>query len=121
MRLLHFWEIQEILQANVDLAKFAARAGVNPPGGLIGGTLASSTTISPTFPIHYVSGTEAINTIVPPFTGFVGCLSLIALGAFTLATGGTTGSAIATAVTCVASQVLDLVYDGTLWYPKIMD
>lgn len=106
---------------NVDYGIWGAKAGINPPGGFVGPVLASSATVTPTHPIHHVSGTESVTTIPPPFTGFVGTLTLIADAAFTMATGGTSGSAIGTAVTMVASQAIDLVYDGTTWYPKIAD
>lgn len=106
---------------NADYGIWGAKAGINPPGGFVGPVLASDTTITITHPIHHVSGTAAINTIAPPYTGFVGTITLIADAAFTMATGGTSGSAIGTAVTAVASQALDMVYDGSTWYPKIAD
>jgi hypothetical protein len=106
---------------NTDLQKWASRAGINPPGGFVGVPVASSTTITPTGPIFHVTGTSTITTIVPPFTGFIGKLTIIADGAFVLNTGGTAGSAIGTAVTAVASQAMDLVFDGSTWYPHIMD
>lgn len=106
---------------NVDYGIWGAKAGINPPGGFVGPILASSNTIVPTHPIHHVSGTEAITNITLPWTGFVGTLTLIADAAFTMATGGTAGSAIGTAVTAVAGQALDMVFDGATWYPKIAD
>lgn len=106
---------------NVDYGVWGALAGINPPGGFRGPALASSATISPTHPIHHVTGTESITTIVPPFTGFVGEIRLIADGAFTMTTGGTSGSAIGTAVTAVANQALAMLFDGSTWYPQIAD
>lgn len=106
---------------NVDLQLFASQAWLNPPGGVVGAILASSATITITSPIHHVSGTEQITTIVPPATGFLGNITLIADGAFTFATGGTAPNAISTALTAVASQCVDLVHDGTNWTVKMMD
>lgn len=102
---------------DVDLTKFASRAWINPPGGAEGAVLASATTITVSHPMHKVSGTTEITTINPPFTGFLGTITLIATGAFTFATGGN----IASAFTAVANQAVDIVYDGALWYPKIAD
>jgi hypothetical protein len=107
--------------ADVDLAVWNSRAAINPPGGLVGRTIASSATITPPAPVTIVSGTESISNVALPYTGFVGTITLIATGAWTLTTGGTAGTAIATNVTMVASQALDLVFDGTTWYPKIAD
>lgn len=109
------------MATSLDLANFASGAWLNPPGGVVGAVLASDTTITVTSPIHHVSGTAQITTIVPPITGFLGRITLIADGAFTLATGGTAPNAIGTALTAVASQALDLVHDGVAWYPKMMD
>lgn len=105
----------------LDVSVWGAGAAQNPPGGMVGLALASSTTISPTSPIHHVTGTSAITTITQPYVGFVGRLTLIADGAWTLATGGTAGSDIATALTAVSGQAVDLVFDGTTFYPKMMD
>lgn len=104
-----------------DLGVFASQAGINPPGGRVGAILASSATIAIAAPVHHVSGTESITTITPPFTGFVGRISLIADGAFTMTTGGTSPNAISTVVTAVAGQVLDMTHDGAGWYPHIAD
>lgn len=107
--------------ASIDLARFAAGSWINPPGDAVGPDIASATTITLTHPIHRVTGTTAINTIVPPYTGFLGRITLIAKGAFTFATGGTAPNAISTAVTLVADQAIDIVHDGVTWYPKIAD
>lgn len=106
---------------NADLVTWSSRAGINPPGGFVGMALASSTTITPPAPFFHVTGTSTITTIVPPFVGFVGKITIIADAAFVLNTGGTAGSAIGTAVTAVAAQAMDLTYDGSTWYPHIMD
>ena len=87
------------------------------PGGAtnfsVGPTLASAATIAPTYAIHHVSGTAAISTITPPWTGFTGTITLIPDGAWTLATGGN----IKAAYQAVANQPLELQFDGTSWFP----
>ena len=97
---------------DVDLAKFAAQASLNPPGGYEGPAIASAATITLSHPAHKITGTAEITTINPPYTGFVGLVTLIPGGACTFATGGN----IATAGTCVANQMMRLYYDGSLWY-----
>lgn len=97
---------------DVDLAKFASRCAINPPGDYLGPTIASATAITLSHPAHKISGTVEITTINPPYTGFVGHITLIALAAFTFATGGN----IAKAATAVANQVVDIFYDGATWY-----
>lgn len=118
----NFWKLLEPLNMpNVDLANFSD-FGINPPGGKVGATLASSATITITHPIHHVSGTASINTIVPPYTGFVGRITLITDGALTFTSaGGTSPNAISTVFTAVSGQAVDVVTDGALWYPKISD
>lgn len=105
---------------NVDLANFSD-FGINPPGGKVGAVLASSATITLTHPIHHVSGTTSITTIVPPYTGFLGRITLIADGAFTFTTTGTAPNAISTVFTAVSGQALDIIHDGAAWFPKISD
>lgn len=102
----------------IDYGLWGSKVGINP-GGVpkVGAVLASAATIAPTHPIHHISGTAEITTITLPWTGFIGEITLIADAAFTLATGGN----IAVALTAVANQAVDLVFDGTLWYPKMMD
>lgn len=64
--------------------------------------------------IFHVSGTTAINTISLPFTSFVGSVTIIPDGAFTLTTSGNIGKAS----TAVVGQAMTLFYDGTSWYPS---
>jgi hypothetical protein len=117
-----FYDVAGLLNMpDIDYGTWGARAGVNPPGGMVGKTVASSATITPSGPVFHVSGTESITNIALPYTGFVGRVTIIADGAFTMTTGGTAGTAIATVVTAVASQAMDVVFDGTVWYPQIMD
>lgn len=97
---------------DADLAKFAARAAINPPGQYEGPAIASATTITLSHPVHKVTGTTEITTINPPFTGFVGHVTLVPTGAWTTATGGN----IATAHTAVANRPVFLYYDGSTWY-----
>jgi hypothetical protein len=108
-----FWEVQSPSNfPDVDLAHHAAFASINPPGGYLGPTIASAATITLSAPAHKISGTAEITTINPPYTGFVGNVTLIALAAFTVATGGN----IAKAGTAVANQVFHPFYDGSTWY-----
>lgn len=113
-----FWEIQDLMHfPDVDLAKFASRCAINPPGDWLGPTIASAAIITLSHPCHKISGTTAIDTINPPYTGFVGKVTLIATAAWSLTTSGN----VAKAVTAVASEAIDLVYDGSVWYPHIAD
>lgn len=116
-----FYSVQHLLHMpNSDLANFSDY-GINPPGQKVGAILASSATITLTHPIQHVSGTESVSTIVPPFTGFLGRVTLIADGAFTFTTGGTAPNAISTVFTAVSGQAVDIVHDGAKWFPKISD
>ena len=81
-------------------------------------TIASATTIAPTKPITFISGTTAVVTITAPSpisTGG-GSIVLIPTGVFTWTTAGN----IALAGTAVVSKALTLVYDVTTtkWYPS---
>jgi hypothetical protein len=81
-------------------------------------TIASATTIAPTKPITFISGTTAIVTITAPSPISVGggSITLIPTGIFTWTTAGN----IALAGTAVVSKALTLVYDVTTakWYPS---
>ena len=81
-------------------------------------TIASATTIAPTKPITFISGTTAIVTITAPspISAGGGSIVLIPTGAFTWTTAGN----IALAGTAVVSKALTLVYDVTTtkWYPS---
>jgi hypothetical protein len=81
-------------------------------------TIASATTIAPTKPITFISGTTAVVTITAPSpisTGG-GSIVLIPTGIFTWTAAGN----IALAGTAVVSKALTLVYDVTTakWYPS---
>jgi len=81
---------------------------------VVGSSVASASTITPTSGLFHVTGTTQITTINLPRTGYTGCLRLIPDGAFATATGGN----IALASTAVVSRVLEMCYDGTSWYPS---
>ena len=98
---------------DADLAKFAARCAINPPGNYEGPVLASAAAVTLTHPAHKVSGAVAITTLNPPYPGFVGHITLIMLGAATIGTGGN----IASAVAAGANKIVQVYYDGATWYP----
>jgi hypothetical protein len=81
-------------------------------------TIASATTIAPTTPITFISGTSNIVTITPPIpistTG--GSLTFIPTGAFVSNTAGN----IALGTTAVISRALVMTWDATTvkWYPS---
>ena len=98
---------------DVDLAKFAARCAINPPGQYEGPAIASAATVTLSNPVHKITGTVSITVLNPPYPGFVGHVTLVCIGAVPLATGGN----IASAVAGVASKIIQLYYDGAVWYP----
>ena len=81
-------------------------------------TVASATTIAPTTPIAFVSGTTAIVTITAPspISAGGGSIILIPTGVFTWTTAGN----IALAGIAVVSKALTMTYDATTtkWYPS---
>ena len=81
-------------------------------------TLASATTIAPTTPIVFVSGTVAIVTITAPSPISLGGgqITLVPTGVFTWTTGGN----IALAGTAVVSKAITFTFDVTTtkWYPS---
>ena len=81
-------------------------------------TVASATTIAPTTPIAFVSGTTAVVTITAPspISAGGGSIILIPTGAFTWTTAGN----IAVAGTAVVNKALTMTYDTTTtkWYPS---
>lgn len=81
-------------------------------------TIASSSTITPTAQITFVSGTAAVSIITPPngFSSGGGHLTLIPTGAFTTTTTGN----IALASTAVVGKALIMTYDSgtSKWYPS---
>ena len=81
-------------------------------------TIASATTIAPTTPIVFISGTTAVVTITAPspISAGGGQITLIPTGAFTTTNAGN----IAIASTAVVSKALIMTYDVTTakWYPS---
>jgi hypothetical protein len=81
-------------------------------------TIASATTIAPTTPIVFVSGTTAIVNITAaaPISTGGGTITLIPTGAFTWTAAGN----IAVLGTAVVSRALTMTYDVTTakWYPS---
>ena len=81
-------------------------------------TVASATTIAPTTPIVFISGTTAVVTITAPspISAGGGTITLIPTGVFTWTTAGN----IALAGTAVVSKALTMTYDVTTtkWYPS---
>jgi hypothetical protein len=96
---------------NVKYSGLAATTAAAP-------TIASATTIAPTKPITFISGTTAIVTITAPspISAGGGSIVLIPTGIFTWTAAGN----IALAGTAVVSKALTLVYDVTTakWYPS---
>lgn len=81
-------------------------------------TIASASTIAPTAPITFISGTTTLDTITAPYpislTG--GQITLIPTGAWATSTSGN----IAVVTTAVANKAMILFYDATTtkWYPS---
>ena len=96
---------------SLSLSSFSAVSAAAP-------TIASATTIAPTTPIAFVSGTTAVVTITAatPISTGGGTITLIPTGAFTWTTAGN----IAVAGTAVVSRALTMTYDVTTtkWYPS---
>jgi hypothetical protein len=85
-------------------------------GTSVGAAVASASSITPTGGIFHVTGTTTIATIaIGQYTASIGgCITIIADGAWTLATSGN----ISTALTAVAGTPYQGCYDGTKWYVK---
>ena len=81
-------------------------------------TIASGTTIAPTKPITFISGTTAVETITAPSPTSAGggTITLIPTGAFTWTAAGN----IAVLGTAVVSRALTMTFDVTTtkWYPS---
>jgi len=96
---------------SLSLSSFSAISAAAP-------TIASATTIAPTTPIVFVSGTTAVVTITAaaPISTGGGTITLIPTGIFTWTTAGN----IALAGTAVVSKALTMTYDVTTtkWYPS---
>ena len=96
---------------SLSLSGFSAVSAAAP-------TIASATTIAPTTPIVFVSGTTAIVNITAaaPISTGGGTITLIPTGAFTWTAAGN----IAVLGTAVVSRALTMTYDVTTtkWYPS---
>jgi len=96
---------------SLSLSSFSAVSAAAP-------TIASATTIAPTTPIVFVSGTTAVVTITAaaPISTGGGTITLIPTGAFTWTAAGN----IAVLGTAVVSRALTMTYDVTTtkWYPS---
>ena len=96
---------------SLALSSFSAVSAAAP-------TIASATTIAPTTPIVFISGTTAVVTIpaAAPISTGGGAITLIPTGIFTWTTAGN----IALAGTAVVSKALTMTYDATTtkWYPS---
>ncbi len=83
-------------------------------GTALQSVMASATTVAPTKSLVHVSGTVAIQTITVPYTGFVGSITFIPDGLWTLTAGGNitvfSGGGIA-----VVDKPMIVTYDGTAW------
>jgi hypothetical protein len=100
------------------------------PAGILrqsisGSTLTSATTIAPTSPVTYVSGSATISVMTPPSgctsTGTDCTLKLIASAGSTwsMATGGGTGGGFAAPSVSSPGAAMFFIYDPAvgLWYP----
>lgn len=77
-----------------------------------GTAIGSASTIAPVAEVTHITGTNAISTILVPYTGYAGCIRLVADAAWTTTTGGN----IATTMTASAGTLYSACYDGTSWY-----
>ena len=96
---------------SLSLSGFSAVSAAAP-------TIASATTIAPTTPIVFVSGTAAVVNITAaaPISTGGGTITLIPTGAFTWTAAGN----IAVLGTAVVNRALTMTYDATTtkWYPS---
>lgn len=88
-----------------------------PSDPVVGSTVASATSITPTGTFFVVSGTTEITTIVVPAGWKPGmCLDVNPSGTFTTATGGN----IAIASTAVVNKIQRVCWNGTAWIPSYL-
>lgn len=81
-----------------------------------GPDIASAATIAVTHRYHKVTGTGAIVTITPPFTGFRGRVTLIANGIWTWTAAG--NIFVLGTTTAGNGVAVDFDFDGLKWYPS---
>jgi hypothetical protein len=92
--------------------------GLGDPVKPVETTLASAATLAPTTQVTIVTGTVAVATITPPWTGFAGSLDLVYTDASPAAT--TTTGNIALVTTVVRYKTLRMTYSqiNSKWYPS---
>lgn len=98
----------------INAGSMDAAGNFNPKfytSAVVGGAVASASSITPTGPIFHVSGSTTINTISLPFTGFTGSITIIPDGRWSTGTSGN----IANAITANVGQSIQATYDGTKW------
>jgi hypothetical protein len=104
-------------QLDAHHLSMALRQGFNSliegSSGATGPTVASAPTLNLTANTQKVTGTAAISKIVVPAT-FVGTLTLIAEGAWSLVVGGN----ISQNLTAIVGQSITLTLAGSTWYPS---
>lgn len=108
---------QVVISDSADFSGVATGVFQAAPTGYAGKrvdvqTVASASTITAPSTLFKMSGTNPVSTINPPFTGFLGRITVLPTGAWTLATGGN----IQFAAKAVVGEAMDLDYDGTTWH-----
>ena len=101
---------------NILASSFDATGNFNPKfytSSVVGGSVASASTITPTGPVFHLTGGVTTNTINLPYTGFTGSILVTTDASVTFGTSGN----IAASLTTAAGQVVMFTYDGTKWYP----
>lgn len=78
------------------------------------GNVASAAAITPTGKLFAMTGTAAVATINPPYASFRGTIKILPIGSFTTSTAGN----IKKATVAEIGRVLEMTYDGTLWWPS---
>lgn len=99
-------------------------AQLSPPGpNRIGPPLASAGSpagfLSPTHPVHHVTGTSAITNINPPDPAFQGSVTFIADAIWTWTAAGTDNSIGIAGTVTAAGKSVTFTYDPMTkrWYP----
>ena len=92
------------------------RSNTNPPYPVVAPLIVAAATIAPATVLAHVTGATIIQTITPPYVGFIGDITLIPddVGGFNTNTGGN----IAAASAAVQFKALKMTFDGTSWYPS---
>jgi hypothetical protein len=77
-----------------------------------GANVSSASSITPTGYIFHLTGTSVVSTIVVPYTGWTGEITIIADGV----SGVTTGGNINNILTFTSGLAYHFVWDGSTWY-----